>query len=349
MHSDEVTKLSLYLYTRYFKKYPSEFYSEWSYEEQWEPFLKIQKGDNLIVGIGYPGLPSNLIEKIMKSKFNQKILFLKEVPWNKEIKRVYNNISSYLKLFDKIYTYVKPLTNNKNIFYLGSFFSMFQYKTKISRMSSIDFDKKLNRIGMVLAEHSRREVLKTKKIMKSFKNPKKFGELFSQLIGHPNARFKFGGLQYNKLYGVRSNIARYFDKMNIIDIYGKSGWEGTKNYKGICDDAMQTLFKYRWDLSIENNNIDNYFSEKPFFSLLECCVPIVLGGPTPSDILPKGSYVDLQKISYKEIPYYVADDENYYRHLEIIKKNYTDILNQYHTHYKFIHFINTNEDLVFKS
>ncbi|MHA1378146.1 MAG: glycosyltransferase family 10 domain-containing protein [Candidatus Helarchaeota archaeon] len=346
--SDEMTASPLPYFTKYFNENPPGFYPDWSYEEEWRPFLKINKGDHLIIGIGSIGLPDNLIKRVKESKFEQKILIISEVPWRRKIRKIYENLSYYLTIFDKIYTYIKPFANNKNIFYYGSFCGIFQFENIISRIEKLDFDKKINRIGMVLAEYSRKEVLKLKNISTAFKNSRKFLSLFFQLIRHPNAQFKVAGLKYNKLYGVRSEIARYFDKMNIIDIYGSSGWEGVKNYKGRCKSARKTLFKYKWCLSIENNNCNNYFSEKVFNALLECCVPIILGGPTPTDILPKGSFLNLRKVNYKYIPNYVLDEDNYYKHLKIIKKNYYNILKQFHIHYKYLRIINTNQDLLYE-
>ncbi|MHA1381582.1 MAG: glycosyltransferase family 10 domain-containing protein [Candidatus Helarchaeota archaeon] len=346
--SDDVTASPLPYFTKFFKENPPEFYPDWSYKEKWLPFLKIKKGDNLIIGTGSLGLPDHIIERVKKSKFEQKILLIGEVPWRRKIKKIINNFNYYLTIFDKIYTYIKPLTNNENIFYYGNFVGLFPFEKIISRIEKIDFNEKLNRIGTVLSEYSRIGVLKLKNLLLIFKNYRKFLSLYNQLVGHPNAQFKVGNLKFNKLYGVRSEIARYFDKKGIIDIYGSSGWDGVKNYKGRCKSARKTLFKYKWALSIENNNIDNYFSEKPYNSLIACCVPIILGGPNPTDILPKGSFVDLNKISYKKIPSYILNDENYYRHLKIIKKNYYNILKQFHIHYKYLRIINSNEDLLYE-
>ncbi|MFX0133372.1 MAG: glycosyltransferase family 10 domain-containing protein [Candidatus Hodarchaeota archaeon] len=346
--SDELTKPSTYHFSKFFCKYPPEIYSDWDYKERWKPFLKIQEGDNLIVRVGSQGFSNRILNRILKSRFNQKILILGEVPWRKKIKKIYNNLSSYLNIFDKIYTYIKPLTNNKNIFYFGSFAGHSVYKETVLNLDLINFDKKLSKICMILSEHSRREVIDPKKIIGALRNKKKLGPLFLQLINHPNAKFKFAGLEYNKLYGIRSQIARYFDKINIIDIYGRSGWQGTKNYKGETMDIWKTLFKYKWCLCIENNNINNYFSEKPMLAFLSGCIPIVLGGPYPSDVLPKGSYVDLRRFNYKNLSYYIQNEENYFKHSKILKKNYEKVLKQYDMRYKFLQIINTHEDLVFK-
>ncbi len=347
LNSDQITKKPLPEFTENFSKFPSELYLKCSYEEQWNPFLKVTKGDNLIVRIGSLGFSNNLIKRIIESKFNQKILLIGEAPWRKGIKRIYNNLNFFLKIFNKIYTYIKPLTNNRNIFFLGNISAISEHNNKALNLELINFNEKIDKIAVILSEHSRWDLFNPNNLISSFNNLQKFGSLAMQIIGHPNAKFKVAGLKFNKLYGIRSKIVRYFDKLNIIDIYGRSGWKGTKNYNGLINDIWGTLFKYRWCLCIENRNINNYFSEKIFNAILSGCVPIVLGGPYPSDYLPKGSYVDLRNLNYKSIPDYINNEDNYLRHLSIIKKKYNVILKNIHRHYKYTKIINSNEDLIY--
>ncbi|NVM04162.1 MAG: hypothetical protein HWN67_17655 [Candidatus Helarchaeota archaeon] len=345
--NDEETRRPLGLYTKYFDQYPPEVYTEYSYKETWEPFLKIQKGENLIILVNFRGLTNKIINRIIKSDIEQKILILYEVPWSRRIKKVFKNLTFYTKIFDKIYTYIKPLTNNKNIFYLGNFFAIHPYQFDVFKYYLKNIDNKINRITMVLAEHSRIEALQIKNIFEAFKNPRLFRKLFFQLIDHPNAKYEIAGVQFNKLYGVRSQIVRYFDKFDVIDIFGRSGWNRTKNYKGEAKLIWNVLSRYNWCLCIENNNINNYFSEKPIHAFLSGCIPIMLGGPNPNTVLPKGSFVDLRKFNYKNIPNYIQDERNYHKHSQILKQKYKQVLQHFNAHYKFFNMINTNKDLIY--
>ncbi|MHA1378145.1 MAG: glycosyltransferase family 10 domain-containing protein [Candidatus Helarchaeota archaeon] len=347
-YSDNYTKQPIGLFTKYFDKFPSGIYFKWAYKEVWEPFLKIEKGDYLIIIVGFEGLPNDVLNRIIKSDFRKKILLLLEVPFGGGISKIYNNLPYFLKIFHKIYTYIKPLTDKKRIFYLGSFFLIFRKPSDRFYFDLENVCNKINRIGMVLSEHSRMDFLNIKNIKNSFKNPKKIWKLILQLLRPPNEKLNVAGIQYHKIYGIRSKYARYFDKKDIIDIYGKTGWFKTKNYKGECENAWTTLLQYRWSLCIENNDIDNYFSEKPIQAFLTGCVPIIYGGPNPDDILPKDSFINLRNINYKQIPDYIQDEEKYYGHLQIIKKNYKELVKYTNVHYRLFKILNTNSDLCFQ-
>ncbi len=114
------------------------------------------------------------------------------------------------------------------------------------------------------------------------------------------------------LHRFRYRLARKLSKANMVDVYGIDQWTHIN----------ETLDDYMFSIAVENNAIDNYFTEK----LLNCfavgTVPIYLGCRNigsffdTNGIIQFGRWTNLKKL--------VAglDSEAYYSRMDAIVRNY---------------------------
>ncbi len=147
--------------------------------------------------------------------------------------------------------------------------------------------------------------------------------------------FRKKGLELRKKYKLRKEIV----KKQQISIYG-SGWSSKmKNYKGPIypfDQKYFTLAKYKFNIIIENAEVDNYISEKIHDSLMALTVPIYFGSPVVNEFIPKTCFINgsnfknldhlLEHISSMTQKQYDKIVENMLNHrLEIFKSFNTQV------------------------
>ena len=135
--------------------------------------------------------------------------------------------------------------------------------------------------------------------------------------------------QEGELYSKRYELIRYFEKNEIdFDLYGY-GWESEKinNYRGIVNDKLATLSKYKFSICFENmTNIDGYITEKIFDCFFANCIPIYWGANNINKHVPDNTFIDYRMFASKEelLNYIINLSENEYNNY---LKNIQEYLN----------------------
>ena len=116
-----------------------------------------------------------------------------------------------------------------------------------------------------------------------------------------NKKSKFKG----EIYTERRKAIEYFDRYpDQFDLYGP-GWgkEGLQTYKGMVDDKINTLKKYKFSLCYENTvGMKGYITEKIFDCLYAGVVPVYLGAPNILEEIPANCFIDRRNFpSYEEL------------------------------------------------
>lgn len=100
----------------------------------------------------------------------------------------------------------------------------------------------------------------------------------------------------SELYTERKKAVLFFDTYhsNDFDLYGY-GWEneGLSTYRGITDNKVETLSKYKFSLCYENNTgLNGYVTEKIFDCMKAGTVPIYLGADNICEYVDKECFID---------------------------------------------------------
>jgi len=142
------------------------------------------------------------------------------------------------------------------------------------------------------------------------------------------------------LYGTNWNK---ISKDNLSWIYLKNYKKINKLYRGVCDSKFEILKNYKFSICFENSEVTGYVSEKIYDCFYVGTIPIYLGAPNISDLIPSNTYIDFKKFKdYKSIALelknfdidkieefknngrrFLADKKNekfYYSFINIIKK-----------------------------
>ncbi len=114
-----------------------------------------------------------------------------------------------------------------------------------------------------------------------------------------------------EFYSRRLGAVAVLGPLGVIDLFGR-GWNrwwtrhtftpsywahrGTimAHYKGSCSSKMDVLSEYRFSLCFENMPMLGYVTEKIFDCFYAGTVPIYLGAPDISDLIPADAYVDMR-------------------------------------------------------
>jgi hypothetical protein len=108
--------------------------------------------------------------------------------------------------------------------------------------------------------------------------------------------FKKQGVELDLSY-LRTQLALFGHKLNMVDIYGKGWTEGLSIEKSRGGNWQkrkgEILDKYDFNLCFENTNFDYYCTEKIWDSIRYKCLPIYYGkGNKIYENFPKSSFVD---------------------------------------------------------
>lgn len=155
-----------------------------------------------------------------------------------------------------------------------------------------------------------------KRPYEKFQNKKEFVMISGNKVSsHPN-----------ELYSKRKNVVEYFETRNEqFDLYG-FGWEkeNYKNYRGIVDNKLDTLSKYKYSICFENQQkVKGYITEKIFDCFFANCIPIYWGAENISDYIPENTFIDWRKFSsIEDMLLYVRNikEEEYNEYLNNIEK-----------------------------
>jgi hypothetical protein len=116
-------------------------------------------------------------------------------------------------------------------------------------------------------------------------------------------------------YSTRIEATAYLAGIDAIDLYGR-GWDRSlwakesrwwpywrhhsalqKVYKGPCPSKWDVLSKYEFCLCFENNPMAGYVTEKLFHCLYAGTIPLYLGAPDITSIIPPSCYIDCRRFS----------------------------------------------------
>lgn len=127
--------------------------------------------------------------------------------------------------------------------------------------------------------------------------------------GNHNPRFRA-----KELYSTRIEAMASLAKLDAVDLFGRgwNEWWSPKSmwppywmnrkmlmsiYRGACSSKFEVLSRYKFCLCFENMAMDGYITEKIFDCLYAGTIPLYLGAPDISQIIPDNAYVDCRKFS----------------------------------------------------
>ncbi|KPJ13478.1 Alpha-(1,3)-fucosyltransferase C [Papilio machaon] len=150
-----------------------------------------------------------------------------------------------------------------------------------------------NRSGEIVGPKRNMEWVKNKSFKKDFSILQNKSKAVAWLVSNCNSR--------NKREDVVTYLQKYLQHYGLtVDIYGDCG-----SYKcpGEDKNSCSTMLgqKYYFYLSFENSFAEDYVTEKLLTALNHNMVPIVYGGADYSRFLPPNAYLDVLKMSPKEL------------------------------------------------
>ena len=118
----------------------------------------------------------------------------------------------------------------------------------------------------------------------------------------------------NELYSKRIEAMAALASLGVVDLYGRGWakwwsrasmwlpyWKNRRTlmsiYKGACDSKYAVLSHYKFSLCFENMAMAGYVTEKIFDCFYAGAIPIYLGAPDISLLIPADAYVDCRKFS----------------------------------------------------
>lgn len=119
----------------------------------------------------------------------------------------------------------------------------------------------------------------------------------------------------NELYGERLKAIRYFAETPGFDLYGYEWDKAPKHplyfhygrfvrrvWRGTTPDKVGAMARYKFSLVFENCPYPGYVSEKIFDAMAAGSIPIYLGAPDITLLVPENCFIDFRKFkSYPEL------------------------------------------------
>jgi len=126
------------------------------------------------------------------------------------------------------------------------------------------------------------------------------------------------------LYSKRVEAINWFEANHpdSFDFYGH--WDSSSHpcHRGIIENKIETLSRYRFAICYENSkDISGYITEKILDCFIAGCIPVYWGAPNISDYIPTDCYIDRKKFqSYEQLYSFMSDmnDEDYLQYLNTI-------------------------------
>jgi alpha(1,3/1,4) fucosyltransferase len=97
-----------------------------------------------------------------------------------------------------------------------------------------------------------------------------------------------------ELYTERLRAIEFFSHYgpSVFEFYG-GGWQQSRCYRGSVARKVDVLKKYRFSICYENTkDLPGYLTEKIFDCFVAGCVPVYLGDPRITDIIPADCFID---------------------------------------------------------
>lgn len=118
----------------------------------------------------------------------------------------------------------------------------------------------------------------------------------------------------NELYSRRIEAMADLAKLGVVDLYGRDWnkwwsprsmwppyWRHYKTlmsiYHGACESKYEVLSRYRFSLCFENMAMKGYLTEKIFDCLYAGAIPLYLGAPDISELVPGEAYIDCRRFA----------------------------------------------------
>lgn len=100
----------------------------------------------------------------------------------------------------------------------------------------------------------------------------------------------------------RNHFAKLLDEEGLLDSYGKDNFHKLKNFKGLVpnDDSAQVIAKYQYYFMIENNDENNYATEKIWEPILCETLCFYWGCPNLEEYIPEKAFVRLDMNNYEK-------------------------------------------------
>ena len=138
-----------------------------------------------------------------------------------------------------------------------------------------------------------------KKFLTMISGNKRMGNWKKNLI----IKFLYG-LKVREIYEERHKAVIFFAGHRGFDLYGK-GWDKggktgqeteaiKRSYRGMVEDKLPVLRQYKFTLCFENSVFPGYVTEKIFDAMFAGSVPVYLGAPDITDLVPKDAFVDIR-------------------------------------------------------
>jgi hypothetical protein len=127
----------------------------------------------------------------------------------------------------------------------------------------------------------------------------------------------------SELYKDRLDAICHFSHAADFDLFGR-GWSDTTNLSGPEAEAvarsyrgelpvfakLSVLSRYRFAICFENTAFPGYVTEKIFDSFVAGCIPVYLGAPDITEMIPPSSFIDARDFAN------FADLESYLRSMK---------------------------------
>ena len=126
-------------------------------------------------------------------------------------------------------------------------------------------------------------------------------------------------LRIKDLYQVRLDAILYFSSAKDFKLFGTRWSEpygiNKKYHKAAliaggqkCEDKLQTLSRYKFNLCFENCIYPGYITEKIFDCFFSGTIPIYYGAPDITDFIPKGCFIDFRDFSnFRELDSFIRN------------------------------------------
>ena len=171
-----------------------------------------------------------------------------------------------------------------------------------------------------------------KKFLTIIVSNKKLDNGFKKLSKIFALKFLYG-INVNEIYKERFKFIDYFSNQIGFDLYG-IGWGDSgkdlkeresikKVYKGVVEDKIDILRKYKFAFCFENCIFKGYITEKIFDAMFAGSVPIYYGAPDINDYVNPNCFIDFRKFkNYNELCDFLSNikEDKYNQYIENIKE-----------------------------
>ncbi len=142
-------------------------------------------------------------------------------------------------------------------------------------------------------------------------NIKLLKRVVSLIVRHKNLKGLKSNLSLNanQLQDKRISAILFFGIKNCLKLYGK-GWENLKNlplfYRRqlnsilgnlkpeLCENKLETIKEFKFALCFENFRYPGYVTEKIIECFVAGVIPIYIGAPNISEIIPSNTFIDVR-------------------------------------------------------